>query len=86
MATHYGTTLGLLASLGITLHAGWKAHQEGWDVLDAMQSKWTGYNFGNETWDFKRPTATYALVGGATATKIAKWTDYNQDTPKGMNV
>ncbi|GAG97953.1 unnamed protein product [marine sediment metagenome] len=86
MAMHLGTTIGLVGSVIITAVAGLKARNEGWDVMDAMQSKWTGYNFGNENWDIKRPTATYCLVTGAVATKAAKWTGYNQDTPTGVNV
>lgn len=87
MAMHLGTTLGLVASVVITAAAGVKAYREGWDVMNAMQSKWTGCDWGSsEFFSFKRPTATYALVTGAVATKAAKWTGYNQDTPKGVNV
>ncbi len=83
---HLGTTIGLVGSVVITGAAGLKAHREGWDVMDAMQSKWTGYNFGSENWDIKRPTATYCLVTGISATKIAKWAKVNNDTPKGANI
>jgi len=83
---HLGTTGGLILSLVITGLRGYKAWKKGWPVGDTMQGCWTGYSFEKEDWDWKRPTATYALVGGKVVTTLAIKTNYNQETPTGWNL
>lgn len=84
MPMHLGTTGGLIAGGIITIIAGLKARREGWAVGDSMQGVWTGYSFTKEDWDWTRPTATYAVVGGGIATAVAKKDPLQRRHPDGM--
>jgi len=86
MPMHLGTTGGLVLGALYCVARGLKARKEGWDVFNVMQECWTGYSQDDEEFDMKKPISTYLVVGGKVVTTLAKWTNYNQDTPKGWNL
>ena len=92
MPMHLGTTGGLiLGTLLTAVSAVRKGRATGWDpeaVGANVLESFIGYDLGDpgKGHNVKNMRFTVPVVAGGAATWIAKKTNYNQDTPKGVNV
>lgn len=92
MAMHLGTTGGLLLGGALTVvSAVRKGRATGWDpeaVMNNVVESVIGYDFGDpgKGHNIHNMRFTVPVVVGGGMTWLAKKTDYNDDTPKGVNV
>ncbi|GAG88206.1 unnamed protein product [marine sediment metagenome] len=77
-----GATVGILAALYQTYRAATGTGDPGIQVVQA----WTGYHYGDGTFNWKKASALIPAVAGAGASMAASKIGLNRYTPKGLNI